>query len=101
MVNDFIFWTRRKKFVLYIENYVNDSIGFEDFEITFLQLLWKSMKEDKALQINLKELKNFELDPKSDGFSSLVTSVFRQFEILENEECTEQEVKNYVRGILQ
>ena len=55
----------------------------------------------KALQIDLKGLKNFELDPKSDGFGSLVTSVFRQFEVLEDEECTEQEVRDYVRDILQ
>ena len=101
MVNGCIFWTRRKEFVLCMENYVNDSIDFENFEIAFSQLWWQSMKEDKALQIDLKGLKNFELDPKSDGFSSLVIFVFRQFEVLEDEECTEQEVKDYVRDILQ
>ena len=29
------------------------------------------MKEDDALQIDLKGLKNFQLDPKSDGFGPL------------------------------
>ena len=93
MVSDYIFWTRRKEFV--------SSIDFEHFEIAFSRLWWESMKEDKALQVDLKGLKNFELDPKSDGFGSFVTSVFRQFEVLENEECTEQDVKDYVRDTLE
>ena len=96
-----IFWTRRKEFVLCMKTYVHDSIDFEQFEIAFSQLWWDSMEEDKALQIDLKGLKNFELDPKSDGFGSFITAVFRQFEVLEDEECTEQEVKDYVRNILQ
>jgi len=96
-----IFWTRRKEFVLCMKTYVHDSIDFEQFEIAFSRLWRDSMKEDKALQIDLKGLKNFELDPKSDGFGSFITAVFRQFEVLEDEECTEQEVKDYVRNILQ
>ena len=59
------------------------------------------MKEYKALQIDLKGLKNFEHDPKSYGFGSLVTSVFRQFKVLEDEKWTKQEVKDYVRYIFQ
>ena len=96
-----IFWTRRKEFVLCMKTYVHDSIDFEQFEIAFSRLWRDSMKEDKALQIDLKGLKNFELDPKSDGFGSFITAVFRQFEVLEDEECTEQEVKDYVRDTLQ
>jgi len=96
-----IFWKSKEQFVLLMENYVHDSIDFEHFKIAFSRLWRESMKEDDALQIDLKGLKNFQLDPKSDGFGSLVTSVFRQFEVLEDEECTEQEVKDYVRDILQ
>ncbi len=73
----------------------------EQFEIAFSQLWWETMTVYNAFEIDLKGLKNFELDPKSDGFGSLVTSVFRQFEVLEDEEYTEQEVKNYVRDIFQ
>jgi hypothetical protein len=69
-----------------------------DFEL--LQLWRDSMKKDKALQIDLKGLKNFELDSKSDGFGSFITAVFRQFEVLEDEECTEQELKDYVQNTL-
>ena len=75
----------------------------EQFEIAFSKLWWEAMKLCDEFEINLQEFKNFDFepDPKSDGFGSLVTSVFRQFEVLEDEECTEQEVKDYVRDILQ
>jgi len=48
----------------------------------------------------LKGLKNFELDPKSDGFGRFVTFVYRQFEVLEDDKCTEREVKGIVRDAL-
>ena len=95
-----IFCKSKEQFVLLMANYVNDSIDFEDFEIAFSQLWWKSMKVYDTFEIDLKKLKNFELDPKSDRFGSFITAVFRQFEVLEDEECTEQEVKDYVRDTL-
>jgi hypothetical protein len=52
------------------------------------------------IEIDLKGLKNFELDPRSDRFGTFITTVFRQFEVLEDEEFTEQEVKDYVRNTL-
>lgn len=101
MVSDCIFWKHRKEFVLGMENYVQDLIDFEHFEITFSKLWWKSMKEYRALRQDLKGLKTLEFDPKSDGFGSLMTCGFRQFEVLEDEECTEQEVKDIVRDAFQ
>jgi hypothetical protein len=85
-----------------MENYVHDSIDFEHFEIAFSRLWEESMEEYTELEIDVKGLKNFELDPKSDEFcrSVSVTVVYRYFEMLEDEECTEQEVKDSVRDAL-
>ena len=58
------------------------------------------MKVYDTFEIDFKELKNFELEPKSNRFGSWVTAVLRQFEVLENEEFTEQEVKDYVQNTL-
>ena len=99
-LQDSIFWKSREQFALLLENFVNDLINMEEFEIAFSQLWWETMKVYDAFEIDLKGLKNFQLDPKSDGFGSFLTSVFRQFEVLEDEECTEQEVKDYVRDTL-
>lgn len=95
-----IFWKSKEQFVLLMDNFIHDFIDMEQFEIAFSQLWWENMKAYDAFEIDLKGLKNFELDPKSNKFGSSITSVFRQFEVLEDEECTEQEVKDYVRNIL-
>lgn len=95
-----IFWKRREQFVLLIENYVQDSIGFEDFEIAFSRLWKETFRAEGAFQMDLKRVENLQLDPRSDGFGSFMTCIFRQFEVLEDEECTEQEVKDYVRNTL-
>ena len=96
-----LFWKKKEQFVLLMENFIQDSIDMEEFETAFSRLWKETMKVYDAFEIDLKELKNFELDSNSDGFGSLVTAIFRQFEVLEDEECTEQEVKDYVRNILQ
>ena len=95
-----IFWKSKEQFVLLMENLVTDSIDMEEFETAFSQLWWKTMEQDEALQMDLKRVENLQLDPKSDGFGSFITAVFRQFEVLEDEECTEQEVKYYVQNTL-
>lgn len=99
-LQDSIFWKRKEQFVLCMKNYVHDSIDFEHFKIAFSQLWRDSMKED-AIFTDPKRVKNFQYNPKAYGFCSLVTAIFRQFEVLEDEECTEQEVKDYVRNMLQ
>ena len=95
-----IFWKSKEQFVLLMENYTHNSIDFEHFEIAFSRLWKETMKVYDTFEIDLKKLKNFELDPKSDRFGSFITAVFRQFEVLEDEECTEQEVKDYVQNTL-
>lgn len=54
-----IFWKRKEQFVLLRDNFIQDSIDMEAFEI------------------DLKELKNFELDSNSDGFSRF-SSIYNQ-----------------------
>ena len=100
-LQDSIFWKSSEQFALLMENFVNDSIDMEEFKIAFSQLWWENMEAHNAFKKDLKGFKNFQLDPRSDRFCSLVNSVFRQFEVLEDEECTEQEVKNYVCNSLQ
>jgi hypothetical protein len=58
------------------------------------------LQSRQCIPNDLKRVENLQLDPRSDGFGSFITAVFRQFEVLEDEECTEQEVKDYVRNTL-
>jgi hypothetical protein len=100
-LQDSIFWKSREQFALLMENLVNDSSDMEEFKIAFSRLWRENMKAYDAFEKDLKRVKNFQHNPKSDRFCSFVTSVFRQFKVLEDEDCTEQEVKDYVRDILQ
>ena len=97
---DCIFWKKKEQFTLVMESLVTDSIDMEEFKIRFSRLWWESMHEHAAFKRDPKRVKNFQLNPKAYGFCSLVTAVFRQFEVLEDEECTKQEVKDYVRNML-
>jgi len=100
VVYDHIFWESREQFVLLMDNFIHDSIDMEEFESAFSQLYRKTTKAYEALEIDLKGLKNFQLDPRSNKFSSFITCVYRQFEVLEDEKCTEEEVKDIVGDIL-
>lgn len=99
-LEDHAFWNNREQFVLLMENFIHNSIDMEEFEIAF-SILWReTLKADKAFQMDLKQVENLQLDPRSDRFGSFITFVFRQFEVLEDEDCTEQEVKDIVRAVL-
>ena len=100
-LQDYIFWESREQFALLMKNLGNGSIDMEEFKISFSRLWWGNMEAHNAFKRDLKGLKNFELNPRSDRFCNFITAVFRQFEVLEDEECTEQEVKEYVRDIFQ
>jgi len=69
-----------------MENLVTDSISIEEFEIGFSSLSWQSVKEYDTFEKDSKRVKNFHLNPKSYGFCGLATSIFLQFEVLEDEE---------------
>jgi len=95
-----IFWKSREQFVLLMENFVYDSIDIEQFESAFSQLYRKTTKVYDAFVIDLERLKNFQLDPRSYKFGSFITFVYRQFEVLEDEYCTKQEVKSIVQDVI-
>jgi hypothetical protein len=100
---NYSFWKSKEQFISLIDNFIQDSIDMEQFEIAFSKLWWETMKLYHEFEINVQEFKNFDFepDPKSDGFGNLMSAIFRQFEVLEDEECTEQEVKDYVQNMLQ
>jgi hypothetical protein len=96
---DDICWRRRKQFALIMEKFVNDSIQMEQFETEFSLLYWRTDKGFKTFKNDLKKLERLQLDPRSSEceFSRFIVSIFRQFEVLEDEECSEQDVKDLVK----
>ena len=47
--------------------------------------------------IDLKQIEKFQSRTRSERFASIINSIYRQFEEVEDEYCTEQDVKDYVK----
>ena len=58
------------------------------------------MKEFKGMKLDFERLKNFHPNSESVNCGSYITFVYRQFEELEDEICTEQEARDYIIHIL-
>lgn len=97
-----IFWRRRNKFILLMKQFLNGSLDIEQFETKFSLLYKKTQKTFHKFKKNLKQIEKWEFDPIASEckFSSFIVSIFRLFETLEDEECSEQDVKNLVRNNL-
>ena len=95
-----LFWTKRTDFISWMKDYIGNSITLEEFEDKFSALWSSTMKELSKMRLDLKELKNFNPNPKSDQFGTYFSSVFRMFEMLEDEIYTEQEVRDSIISIL-
>lgn len=54
-----IFWKKKENFILLMENYSQNWIDEEPFEIAFSQLWWERMKVYDTFEVDLKGLKNF------------------------------------------
>lgn len=74
-LQDHIFWSNRKKFVLLMKYFVDDSLELEQFEIDFSLLWLETMEEDNAVKLNLKRIHNFHPNPRSYEFSSWITDI--------------------------
>ncbi len=99
-VEEQIFLTRRKDFVLLMKNFIDNTIDFEEFEIAFSLLYRKTREECNMFNIDLKQIEKFQPSPtRPYRFSSFIASIFRQFEEVEDEYCTERDVKDFVKEV--
>ena len=99
VVEEHIFLTRRKDFLLLMKNFIDNIIDFEEFEITFSKLYWKTSEEYDAFEIDLKQIDKFQPSLGSYRFASFMVAIFRQFEEVEDEYCTGQDVKDFVKKV--
>jgi hypothetical protein len=99
-VEEQIFLTRRKDFVLLMKNFIDNIIDFEEFETAFSLLYRKIRKESNIFNIDLKQIEKFQPSPtRPYRFASFIGSIFRQFEEVEDEYCTQRDVKDFVKEI--
>ena len=98
-VEEQVFWTHREDFFLLMKNFIDNIFDFDEFETAFSLLYRKTTEEFDMFRINLKQIDKFQPSQRSYRFASFIGSIFRQFEEVEDEYCTEQEVKDFVKKV--
>jgi hypothetical protein len=96
-VEEEVFWTHRGEFFLIMKNFLDNILDFDEFETAFTLLYQKTREEFDMFVIDLKQIEKFQPSRRSYRFASVINSIYRQFEEVEDEYCTEQEVKDYVK----
>ena len=96
-VEEQIFWTNRGEFFLVMKDFLDNIINFDEFETAFTLLYHKTREEFDMFVIDLKQIEKFQPSTRSDRFAGYINAIFREFEAVEDECCTEQEVKYYVK----
>lgn len=96
-IEEQVFWTHRENFVLIMKNFLENILDFDEFETAFSLLNEEVKKEVNMFKIDLEQIDKFQPSTRSYRFASVIGSIYRQFEEVEDEYCTEQEVKDYVK----
>ena len=96
-VEEQVFWTHREDFFLLMKNFLDNILDFDEFETAFSLLYWRTSKEVDMFKIDLKQIEKFQPSTRSYRFASYINAIFREFEAVEDEYCTEQEIKDYVK----
>lgn len=98
-VEEQIFWTNRREFFLVMKDFLDNIINFDEFETAFTLLYHKTCKEFDMFIIDLKQIEKFQPSTRSDRVVGYITAIFREFEAVEDEYCTEQDLKDYVKEV--
>lgn len=83
-----------------MENFINDSIDAEELSDSFSGLHRKTVDAHDTFEIDFEKLEDFQPDPRSNGFGSLMTFVYRECEGLEEEYYTKEQFKDLVRDVM-
>lgn len=106
LISDFNEWTRRYDYIKLMENFLGNTIDFEEFETEFLNIWSINNDKYKSWEEFVFIINNFKLN-EFDNFSSLTSRLFEYIDIVEvdknlrqNYEITEKELKDQIKIIL-
>ena len=99
LVSDQIYWTKRKKFMALIFDFITSKINYTEFETEFSLLFQNTQKQSFILTRDISYIEKFEYIPASEKFGTYMTIIYRCFEEVEDEYWTEQELKDYAMKV--
>jgi hypothetical protein len=83
-----------------MKNFLDNILDFDEFETAFSLLYRKTTEEVDMFIIDLKQIEKFQPSlTRPYRFASFIGSIFRQFEEVEDEYCTERDVKDFVKEV--
>ena len=68
-------------------------------KLLFRYYIGKQEKRYNTFKLDLKQIDKFQPSSRSYRFASFIASIFRQFEEVEDEYCTERDVKDFVKKV--
>jgi len=99
IIQNHIFWKNRYQFTLLMENLINGIINGQEFSDSFSELHRKTVDAHDTFETDFEKLEDFQPDPRSNGFGSLMTFVSRECEALKEEYYTQEQFKDLVRDV--
>ena len=85
MLADDIFWQSRKQYLQTIEAFLSQKITVEEFIQEFDHLRGLNRQALERKEKNLETKNNLQLDPKSFGFTSIISSLARTINLFDPE----------------
>ena len=76
VLNNQIFFNNKKTYLALLNQYLNGNLSFFKFRLEFLQTYKEDKKIFKDLTKNYQKLFSFPINPKSNGFSSIIGDLF-------------------------
>ena len=99
LVSEQVFRFHQEKFLLLMKKFINRTLNFEEFEIAFSLFYREVRKEVKMFKTNLEQIEKFQPTTEPYSFSLSMGAIFRTFEEIEDEVCTEKEMYAFVKQI--
>ena len=83
LLSDDIFWHSRKQYLQTIELFLSKNITVDEFLKQFHQLHGLNNQTFEIRERNLENEKNLQLEPKSSGFTSIISSLATTIELFD------------------
>ena len=104
LLNDHFYYQEKDQYVSLLKDFIDRKIDGIEFETKFLKMFNEDGDRHELFQTDFEKLKNFEPDPKSKGFSALLTTIFEDCDRFdpdpqEDYEISEAELRDSVRKI--
>lgn len=80
-----------------MENFLDNSINFDEFESAFTISSRKIGEESRMFTRDLKQIEKFQPSTRPYQFASYMSPIFRAFEEIDEKYITEQEAKDQVK----